>query len=67
MKAMLIGGLPDKPMWKVEGLTNYYLVFDGRYTAHRLVRGGRVTRASIMHPRFQVLRSKIAAAIAAAK
>jgi len=39
MKAMLIGGLPDKPMWKVEGLTNYYLVFGTRRIAWCAVAG----------------------------
>ena len=67
MNAMKAGGLPGKPMWKVEGSTNYYLVFDGRYTAHRLMRNGRSTQVSLMHPRFDGLRRQIDAAIQAAK
>lgn len=65
MKAVRVGGLPNSPMWKVEGPTNYYFVSKWKYTAHRLVRGGKTIQASVMSHRFDVLRLKIDAAIAA--
>lgn len=66
LRAVPAGEMKGETMWKIEGQSNYYLVYQGEYTQHRRAANGRVVQASIMHPRFAGLRSRIDAAIAAA-
>lgn len=66
LRASPAGELKGNAMWKVEGPANYYLVYQGEYTQHRQAANGRVVQASIMHPRFAGLRSRIDAAISTA-
>jgi hypothetical protein len=65
-RAQFAGVVAGKHMWQVQGDTNYYLVYDGKYTAHRMRERGQVANFSIMHPRYAGLRQRIDAAIAAA-
>lgn len=66
MRATNVGGMAEKPMWKVENGGSYYLIYNGQYTVHRLLKGGRPGQASIMHSRYDDLRRRIDAAIASA-
>jgi hypothetical protein len=66
LTAAMAGGFPGKPIWSIQGNGNLYLVFNGRYTANRILRGGRLSEMSLMHPCFIGIRNRIDAAIQAA-
>ena len=71
MKAKINSYVSGDPMWTVEAepgdyVSGMYQVFRGHYSLRRYTNGvGR--QISIMHKRYTALRTKIDAAIAAAK
>lgn len=72
MKAKIGSYIDSAPMWIIEAepcdsVRGRYQVFQGIYSVARYSANGLARQTSIMHSRYSALRTKIDAAIAAAK